>query len=123
MKLRLHGDSIRLRLKPAEVAELARSGSVHAMTHLTADSYFLYRLSADAGIERPTATLTGRELCVAVPRAQAADWATTDRVAISAEQEWSEGQSLTILIEKDFECLDATKHQTGEVLYPHPLAR
>jgi hypothetical protein len=123
MKLRLYGDSIRLRLKPAEVAELTRSGSVQATTHLGAGSRLVYRLSADAGIERPTATLTGCQLCVAVPHAQAADRATTDRVAISAKQEWSEGQFLTILIEKDYECLDATKHQTGEVLYPHPLAR
>jgi len=122
MKLRLYGDSIRLRLNPAEVEEFARSGSVHATTHFTADCSFLYRLKADAAIEQPSATLTACELCITVPRAEVVDWAATDRVAISTDQEWRQGQALSILIEKDFECLDAAKHQAGEVLYPHPLA-
>ena len=91
-------------------------------THVGAGSSFSYRLCSAGQIDRVCAAFVGGELSVTGPAAVIDEWAATDQVGISARVELSEGRALHILIEKDFQCLDRTKHQAGEVLYPHPAA-
>ena len=44
-------------------------------------------------------------LRIQVPRSGRNDWVTTDRVGISGDQPLESGKQLSILIEKDFQCL------------------
>jgi hypothetical protein len=104
MKLRIRGDSIRLRLTRAEVRELVERGEVAERTRLPAGAGFGYRLRADAGGGGVSASFTAGVLCVAVPRAAVEAWAASEEAAIGAELPLPEG-ALAILVEKDFPCL------------------
>jgi hypothetical protein len=120
MKLRLCGNSIRLRLTPAEVAMLCRNGAVGEVTHIDERSRLEYRLESNARIEQIGATLEGASIIVRLPKSMADEWAANEQVGISHLQPLTGGGSLTILIEKDFECLHSDETEEGVVLYPNP---
>ncbi len=121
MKLRIRGDTIRLRLKRGEVDQIAAGVSVVEETHFP-DSVLNYRLeiSADGDI---SASLDNASLIVSLPESLVSDWAATDEVSLSAEQKVSGTGSLSLLIEKDFGCLEPGHHRDGEDdedTFPHP---
>lgn len=110
MKLRIRGDSIRLRLTRAEVRELVERGEVAERTRLPAGAGFGYRLRADPRGEGVSASFAAGVLGVAVPRATVEAWAASEEAAIRAELPLPDG-ALVILVEKDFPCLTT---RTGE---------
>jgi hypothetical protein len=121
MKLRIRGDTIRLRLKRGEVDQIAAGISVVEETHFP-DSVLTYRLdvSADSDI---SASLDNASLVVSLPESLVSDWAATDEVSLSAEQKVSGTGSLSLLIEKDFGCIEPGHHRDGEDdedTFPHP---
>jgi hypothetical protein len=121
MKLRIRGDTIRLRLKRAEVDQIAAGTSIVEETHFP-NSVLTYRLdvSGDSDI---SASLDDASLVVSLPESLVSDWAATDEVSLSAEQTLSGTGSLSLLIEKDFSCLEPGHHRDGEDdedTFPHP---
>jgi hypothetical protein len=104
MKLRIRGNSIRLRLTRGEVQDLVTEGRVAELTRLPVGPAFGYQLRADAAAGAVTATFEAGVLGVAVPKAAAAAWAASDEVAIEGAVPVADG-TLTILVEKDFPCL------------------
>jgi hypothetical protein len=117
MKLRISGDSVRLRLRKPEVRQLLESGSVAGSTAFAPDVELHYRLEI-AG-QSLTANFNSGDLTIRVPRADAQQWAQTDQVGIEATQPAGSGRTLQILIEKDFACRDAT-HESQEGTYENP---
>ena len=103
MKLRIKGDSIRLRLTRGEVAQLVASGTVADATLLPVGPGFGYQLRTDPLARAPSATFEAGVLGVAVPKALAEAWAASEEVAIRAELPVA-GGTLLILVEKDFPC-------------------
>jgi hypothetical protein len=123
MKLRIRGDSIRLRLKRGEVAELAAGKSVAEETHFP-DSVLTYRLDVSEG-NNIEASFAGGNLVVSLPSSKALGWVTNDEVSLTDTQSLANGATLTLLIEKDFECLDPGHGRDEEDdadSYPHPSA-
>ncbi len=121
MKLRIRGDTIRLRLKRGEVDQIAAGTSIVEETHFP-NSVLTYRLdvSGDSDI---SASLDDASLVVSLPESLVSDWAATDEVSLSAEQTLSGTGSLSLLIEKDFSCLEPGHHRDGEDdedTFPHP---
>lgn len=104
MKLRIRGNSIRLRLTRGEVQDLVTRGTVAELTTLPVGPGFGYQLRADAAVGAPTATFEAGVLGVAVPKAAAETWAASEEVAIEGQLPVA-GGTLTILVEKDFPCL------------------
>lgn len=97
MKLRIRGNSIRLRLLKSEVAELSGKGSVSETTDF-GGSQLTYTLQS--GSDRIGASFHGGSITVTVPESEIREWAETDeKIGIEAES-----NGLTILIEKDFAC-------------------
>jgi hypothetical protein len=124
MKLRIRGDSIRLRLKRGEVDQLAAGTSIVEETHFPG-AILKYRLdvSENGGI---SATFGNGSLVVSLPIPKVLDWAATDEVSLHAEQELSGTSSLSLLIEKDFKCLEPGHHRDCEDdadTFPHPGAQ
>jgi len=124
MKLRIRGDSVRFRLKRAEVGQIAAGTSIVEETHFP-DSVLTYRLdvSGDSDI---SASLDKASLVVSLPKSMVSDWAATDEVSLSAEQKLSGTGSLSLLIEKDFSCLGPGHHrdcEDDEDTFPHPSAQ
>jgi hypothetical protein len=118
MKLRLRGNSIRLRLSQTEVAQLAGEGRVEEFVEFGNDnSRFRYSVRASAG-SAVTATFDGGEICVCVPGDTLRKWAGSDEVTIG-----SDGPApLRILIEKDFACLSARPGENESDMFPNPAA-
>ena len=104
MKLRIKGNSIRLRLLKSEVDRFAAEGRVSERTWFGANS-LNYTLAVAPDAERVYAEFGGGEICVFVPASQARDWATGDDVGFQAEQPVGDGLILSLLVEKDFVCV------------------
>jgi hypothetical protein len=121
MKLRLCGDSIRLRLKISEVDRIATGESIVEETHLP-NSVLTYSLevSEDGGF---AVTFSDGKLIVTLPKADAEAWANTDEVSLHSEQPLVGAGTLSLLIEKDFTCLEPGHHRDcvdDEDTFPHP---
>jgi len=122
VKLRIHGNSLRLRLNQAEVAQFSKTGFVEDRVEFAHGTSFAYALESLSDLSSPRAAFQNGWLRVQVPSASAMDWATTDRVGISGEQPLSSGQQLSILIEKDFQCLHGEESKDPDA-YPNPLEK
>jgi hypothetical protein len=48
-------------------------------------------------------------------------WATSEQVSIEANEALDDGDSLKILVEKDFACLAPREDEDETDMYPHPL--
>jgi hypothetical protein len=115
MKLRMHGNSLRLRLNRAEVASLAETGRVEEVVQFAPNVAFRYALETEPDGDAPRALCGDGGIRVLVSAAAAREWATTERVAISGEQ-----ATLNILVEKDFQCLHGESVLDADA-FPNPL--
>jgi hypothetical protein len=119
MKLRLHGNSLRLRLNQAEVAQFSKTGYVEESIAFGPAACLSYILESCSKIVSPRAVYQNGELRVQVSCAATKEWVTTDRVGISGEQPLANGKPLSILIEKDFKCMHGDEADADS--YPNPL--
>jgi len=124
MKLRIRGNSIRLRLGRSEVERMVETGLVEEFTIFDAArrQRLGYALRSSSEVSVVTATFDEGQIVVSVPADLIRLWGTTDQVGIDAVQNVSEGEMLRILIEKDFECIDAPVHESQEDAFPRPDA-
>jgi hypothetical protein len=123
MKLRLRGNSIRLRLTKGEVAALIETGRVVEALDFGGGARLSYQLSAEEAAECVSADFADGELKVLAPRGAAADWAAGAEVGLYGEQAAGDGGALKIAIEKDFACLTARLGEDESDNYPHPEDR
>ena len=118
MKLRIRGDSVRLRLKKSEVDTIGAGQSDVEQTRFPG-SVLTYRLDVTDD-ESLSAGFSQGELAIRLPRAAAANWAGSDEVSL-----FGDAGDLSILVEKDFECLSPGHHrpdEDDEDTYPQPEA-
>jgi len=123
MKLRIRGDSIRLRLKVSEVHRLAAGESIAEETHFPG-AVLTYCLEVSDNGNFAT-TFSGNKLVIQLPRADVEEWADSDKVSLVSEQELEDSGTLSLLIEKDFKCLEPGHHRDcadDEDTFPHPSA-
>ena len=120
MKLRLQGNSLRLRLRQGEVRRLVERGLVEERTEF-AESAFVYALRV-ADASEIGADIGRNRIEVIVPRGVAREWASGEQVGIEGSQPTPGGGVLRILVEKDFECIDAPPGESQEDAYPNPRA-
>ncbi|MFQ5549069.1 MAG: hypothetical protein ACE5FV_12310 [Woeseia sp.] len=124
MKLRIRGNSVRLRLKRSEVDQIAAGISIVEETHFP-DSVLTYRLDVTEA-NRISARFDDGCLAVSLPKSKLPDWTGTDEVSLYAEQKLSGPGALSVLIEKDFSCLEPGHHRDSkddEDTFTHPRAR
>jgi len=119
MKLRLHGNSLRLRLSQADVAQFSKTGYVEETIEFGPGACLSYILESSSKIASPKAFYQNGELRVQISCAVSKEWVTTDRVGISGEQTLGNGKPLSILIEKDFKCMHGDESEPDA--YPNPL--
>jgi hypothetical protein len=115
VKLRIRGDSLRLRLTRGEIRRLRETGSVIETIHFGASELHYELRSAD--VDTPVAHFDGARIVVSLPRAEANAWADGDAVGIAAEHD-----GLALLIEKDFQCLAPREGEDDGDAFPHPGA-
>ena len=123
MKLRIRGDSLRFRLKVSEVQRIGAGHSVREETQFPA-SALSYALDV-ADVAAIDAHFANDRITVRLPREVATRWAASDEVSVFSELELGDGNSLSLLIEKDFRCLAPGDHRhddDDEDTFPHPGA-
>jgi hypothetical protein len=122
MKLRIKGNSIRLRLGQSEVVRLAIDGRVEESTVFgpSIEQRFGYALCMSAEEPAVSASFGDRRMVIRVPAKMIHQWVTSDQVGIQAIQRSGEDGELRILIEKDFECIEAPSGESQEDAFPHP---
>jgi len=119
MKLRIKGDSLRLRLTRPEVEQLGTAGAVEDRIHFAGGKVLMYRLKRDAEAVQLVASFADGVIEVRVPEAAARQWCGTDQVALDGTQS-NGGTSLRILVEKDFACLKPREDEDESDNFPNP---
>src|SRR5690554_7792928 len=120
MKLRIHKNSIRVRLSQGEVGEISKGNPIHELVEIGgAESQdFGYHLFPTEGIAEIYAVYAQNQLDILFPLHQATDWAQSDTVSISGPTD----SRLAILIEKDFQCLHQRPGEDESNNFPNPSA-
>jgi len=118
MKLRIHGNSIRLRLGRSEVERFAASHDISDSLEFGSGQAFTYRLTAG---DQLTATSAPHVISIVVPLTLAQEWTNSQQVSMEGELQLDSGKTLQILVEKDFKCIHKGE-DTNQDAYPNPLA-
>lgn len=120
MKIRMEGNSLRLRLRRSEVELLAQGKAVRESVAFPEGSWE-YTLEAAPGTSRPGARLLDHGITVTLPQDWAQPWADSPQVGFEHNLALQTGGSLHLLIEKDFVCLD--RDPAGQQdQFPNPKA-
>ena len=120
MKLRINGNELRLRLNQAEVAQFSKTGFIEEAIEFGPGARLAFSLESLSDLKTPRALCQNGWVRIQVPAAGAADWFTTETVAIAGTHPLGAGKQLSILIEKDFKCLHNPEPQDPDA-YPNPL--
>lgn len=112
MKLRIKGNSLRIRLTKTEVSKLAATGYLEEQTTFLRNQ-LIYALQRTEAFEL-SATFEDNKITVFVPATFTKDWPANDIVGIDTKMPLPGNESLYLLIEKDFVCLDETTEDQSD---------
>ena len=113
MKIRIKGNSIRMRLSKSEVNRLGSEGYLEEQTQFVG-SALIYALRSMKDTEQLSADFSDNKITVFAPEAFLKSWPQNEVVGIDANMPLLNTGSLYILIEKDFVCLDATSEDQSD---------
>jgi hypothetical protein len=119
VKLRIKGDSLRLRLTQGEMRSLAERGEVEDRTSFPAGEALRYRLRVDGTSKEISASYTSNIIDILLPAALCERWCGTELVTLSASQQTGAGE-LRIVLEKDWACLAPREGEDEADNFPHP---
>ena len=124
MKLRIKGNALRLRLLKSEVERFEHAGVVtdEIRFGVDTDQALRYSMAASDGVDAVTAQFNDNQILVLIPESEAIDWTTTERVGIEAVQDAGCDTELTVLIEKDYECVGRPDDPDRADSFPNPTA-
>ena len=121
MKIRIRGNSIRLRLTQSEVAAFGRTGQIVEHTEFAPGQRLTYPLRSCPRAAEMHATFADGTLTVAMPAALAREWVRGEEVEVYGSQPAGPGAALGLTVEKDFQCLHGEGEPDADA-FPHPLA-
>ena len=111
MKLRLKSNSIRIRLTKTEVSTLANTGYLEDKITFV-NNAFVYALQTIDKSEL-SATLDTNKITIFIPSAFIKDWPDNDVIGLKGTMT-TNNESLYLLVEKDFVCLDETTEDQSD---------
>ncbi len=118
MKIRIKGNSIRYRLTKTEVETFSKTGSYKETTDF-GNTVFTYILKAKKDIDVLEAAFNENTITLYLTDKERSGWASSDRVGFSGTMDLPNGKQLSLLLEKDFVCLDETIEDQSDN-YPNP---
>jgi hypothetical protein len=121
MKLRIKGNTIRLRVSRSDLVALAENGNIESTIHFAEGpaamwSYGIAQLSAPVG---PSVHFESNRLTVTVDSEEVERWANSEDVGIYFSQNIGSQGTLDVLLEKDFACLDRSDEENSDT-FPNP---
>ena len=123
MKLRIKGNSLRLRITRPELAGLEHGRPVAEIIHLGPEpgQSLRYSLAVQPLAEPVTVEFHANAIAVTLAQAQFEKWSREDEVGVYASLDLGSAGLLDVAVEKDFKCLDSRGEQDEEA-FPNPLA-
>ncbi len=119
MKLRIKGNTIRLRLTQSEVDKLSE-GTVEDRTQFPGGQSLIYKIQS---AEQFRVNFNDGIVLISVPTKQVKDWANSDKIEIANSIQLENNEQLEISIEKDFKCLTERPKEDESDMYPNPLEK
>jgi hypothetical protein len=113
MKLRLEGNSIRLRVRKSDLIKLHTESRIRESLLFSNGVLFIYQLITDNNAETIDAQLSAEAITVSIPLSMATNWLNSDAVGL----EHTLDSGLFILIEKDFPCTDRPWEDTSDTFF------
>lgn len=111
MKIRIKGNSIRLRLTKTDIQTLKENGLVEEKTIVNAEEIFSYSLMIDEKIEKISANFKNNKITVFLSKEEAKILTETEEITVQGSQE----NGLFLLVEKDLQCLDTTSEDQSDM--------
>ena len=122
VKLRLQRNSLRLRVSPSELDRFAESGRLEETIYFGpgTGSQLTYILARGSGQSIEIESVPGH-VTVLLPSEAARTWSTTGQVGIAGDVDLGIRGTLSVLVEKDFACLDGSTDENLDT-FPNPLS-
>jgi hypothetical protein len=121
MKLRIKGNSLRIRVTPSEVKQLLCGGEIrdHVQFTAIAGNRLTYELLSSSSEATTSVAYRCGTITVSVSENQLEKWAGSNDVGVYAEVVLGDNEALSVAIEKDFACLDLSDAE-NEDTFPNP---
>jgi len=121
MKVRIQGNTIRLRLKQYEVESFAKNKIIaeELKFSMDPDEKLVFTIGISDTHEFQIRYSAGKTF-INIPEDVAYNWTNTEQVGIESAVPLNNNLSVCVLVEKDFKCLD--RNNEDEVgSYPNPM--
>ena len=120
MKIRIKGNTVRIRLTRSEVAQLSETGAVREVTHFPTGT-FTYEVVRSGKDDVLSASLEDRLIRFYMPEELAASWPGNEIISYENWVTINTKTTLHLLLEKDFQCLEVRGEDESDQ-YPNPKA-
>lgn len=104
MKLRIHGNSLRLRISDADLSRLRWEGRLECWMGLGPGRRFTYSIETSHDTDRMTAHFESDALTLLMPREWVDQWTPAEDERLESMQDIDGDQQLHIVVEKDLPC-------------------
>lgn len=115
MKIRIKGDSIRLRLTKTDVQNLKKYGIVEESTIIGAQEIFKYSLVLNQDIPSIAAEFRANKITVFLSQKETQILTETNEITVEGFQNNGKDKGLFLLVEKDLQCLDTTSEDQSDM--------
>lgn len=117
MKLRIRGNSVRIRITQTELKNFGLHGQLNEETCFGPDEQqiFRYTLLRSNNHAQLAAGIHSNTITVYMPAAMADEWVSTNRITFDDQMDIGNGKQMRILIEKDFACIDHTTEDQSDM--------
>jgi hypothetical protein len=122
MKLRIKGNSLRLRVSRSELARFEAGERIEETIHFTADpgATLTYALESASRPAPVTIRYESREVVIILSKDRARIWSSQNEVGVYTTLDIGAAGSLEVAVEKDFACLDRTDEDNSDT-FANPL--
>lgn len=116
MKLRCTENSIRLRLRKSDIETLSQQQKVSDSVNFGMTTPLSYTLAISDTTQIEAKNMNS-SIYIIVPKSRANKWVNSDQVSIEETVEFDNGQTLHVLIEKDFPCVDRENEDKSDTFF------
>lgn len=117
MKLRIKGDSIRIRLTQSETAALGQGELISDRTHFPLGNSLCYQLTTG---DSHKVVFEEETILIMLPHAEVVEWVASSSLSYEHNFPLAEESSLFVLVEKDLDCKSDRPRKEDTDTFPNP---
>ncbi|MEM8528563.1 MAG: hypothetical protein AAGG68_28250 [Bacteroidota bacterium] len=117
MKLRTTHNSIRIRVRKSELVSLQHERRIEESIGFPSGVIFRFVVEISEKAEYLQATFEDQSIVLSIPDRAAIQWMNSNQVGIENQIQIPDNEKLTLLIEKDFPCLDRENEDKSDTFW------